>query len=459
MSPKIGRNEPCWCGSGSKYKKCHAAADEAASLARSRELAEARRDIALDEGAPPGVTIRKNPESAESSASPNDAAFTLAWGGADVERQLSLLTEGIGGEASISADLIFDAFGSVVESLREAARTRDLDAIIALIKSRRADCVDLDGAYYDIALIENALLRDEDVDELFESAAFEITLDPDGPGLIELLAFRGGGALLQRVMPGVLASILEQGDDDDEGDETAPADPAEEDDDDHLARTSDLAFLVGDLLIAQALAEDPEVVERPEALRETLSAFLEIDEQWFLRVLRAAAGLSALPDEREVSSDDDDQRTDAIVLTTHLFARWLRARVDWPASRHVLARIALCDALLLHTSNLRHPSRRALLLPASTVLGYADDAAHPAESVALLTVSAWWNAWLTELGWVDEISASRELRLLRREWPTIIGAVGTSGGDPAVSALLKGFWSGFPTVYLDPKGSIPPPGR
>jgi preprotein translocase subunit SecA len=21
--PKIGRNDPCWCGSGKKYKKCH----------------------------------------------------------------------------------------------------------------------------------------------------------------------------------------------------------------------------------------------------------------------------------------------------------------------------------------------------------------------------------------------------------------------------------------------------
>jgi preprotein translocase subunit SecA len=25
--PKIGRNDPCWCGSGKKYKKCHMAAD------------------------------------------------------------------------------------------------------------------------------------------------------------------------------------------------------------------------------------------------------------------------------------------------------------------------------------------------------------------------------------------------------------------------------------------------
>src|SRR5690554_3628246 len=28
MEKKLGRNEPCWCGSGLKYKKCHAAMDE-----------------------------------------------------------------------------------------------------------------------------------------------------------------------------------------------------------------------------------------------------------------------------------------------------------------------------------------------------------------------------------------------------------------------------------------------
>jgi len=26
--PKPGRNEPCWCGSGKKYKKCHLEADQ-----------------------------------------------------------------------------------------------------------------------------------------------------------------------------------------------------------------------------------------------------------------------------------------------------------------------------------------------------------------------------------------------------------------------------------------------
>lgn len=25
--PKLGRNDPCWCGSGKKYKRCHMDSD------------------------------------------------------------------------------------------------------------------------------------------------------------------------------------------------------------------------------------------------------------------------------------------------------------------------------------------------------------------------------------------------------------------------------------------------
>lgn len=43
---KIGRNEPCPCGSGNKYKRCCLAADEAASAAKSRADQEKRRQVA-----------------------------------------------------------------------------------------------------------------------------------------------------------------------------------------------------------------------------------------------------------------------------------------------------------------------------------------------------------------------------------------------------------------------------
>ena len=44
MSVKIGRNDPCWCGSGKKYKACHQAFDERIAMieAGANEVPEAK---------------------------------------------------------------------------------------------------------------------------------------------------------------------------------------------------------------------------------------------------------------------------------------------------------------------------------------------------------------------------------------------------------------------------------
>src|SRR5690606_3067904 len=38
--PKLGRNAPCWCGSGKKYKNCHYREDAAASAAAAQAEVE-----------------------------------------------------------------------------------------------------------------------------------------------------------------------------------------------------------------------------------------------------------------------------------------------------------------------------------------------------------------------------------------------------------------------------------
>lgn len=51
---KLGRNDPCHCGSGKKYKKCHEtedAAKESAVLAAARAKAEAEKAAADAEAA------------------------------------------------------------------------------------------------------------------------------------------------------------------------------------------------------------------------------------------------------------------------------------------------------------------------------------------------------------------------------------------------------------------------
>ncbi len=42
---KLGRNEPCHCGSGKKYKQCHYNEDRAATVGRAGETA---MDVAID---------------------------------------------------------------------------------------------------------------------------------------------------------------------------------------------------------------------------------------------------------------------------------------------------------------------------------------------------------------------------------------------------------------------------
>ena len=45
MSVKIGRNDPCWCGSGKKYKKCHEAFDEKMEIMKQKGYAVIDHDL------------------------------------------------------------------------------------------------------------------------------------------------------------------------------------------------------------------------------------------------------------------------------------------------------------------------------------------------------------------------------------------------------------------------------
>ena len=57
MAATPGRNDPCHCGSGKKYKQCHLAADEAkARQAREKAAAEAPAPAAAE--AAPAASAR-----------------------------------------------------------------------------------------------------------------------------------------------------------------------------------------------------------------------------------------------------------------------------------------------------------------------------------------------------------------------------------------------------------------
>lgn len=79
---KLGRNDPCHCGSGQKYKKCHLAADDTARSAEiakanaeaAAALAEEEADEEADEGSSPALPKTRAPREAAPAGPPKTAA-------------------------------------------------------------------------------------------------------------------------------------------------------------------------------------------------------------------------------------------------------------------------------------------------------------------------------------------------------------------------------------------------
>jgi hypothetical protein len=72
--PKTGRNDPCPCGSGLKYKKCCASKDEAALAARLRDEAADATPPADAAGTEPGGEAKHaEPRAGKPDAAPSRA--------------------------------------------------------------------------------------------------------------------------------------------------------------------------------------------------------------------------------------------------------------------------------------------------------------------------------------------------------------------------------------------------
>ena len=74
---KLGRNDPCHCGSGKKYKKCHEtedAAKESAVLAAARAKAEAEMAVAAAEAAADPEAAKAAKQSASRGRAPAASA-------------------------------------------------------------------------------------------------------------------------------------------------------------------------------------------------------------------------------------------------------------------------------------------------------------------------------------------------------------------------------------------------
>ncbi len=118
---KVGRNDPCPCGSGKKYKQCHLPIDEAAA-AEERNLRNAQDSL-----------VAKLINAAQNHSTAIPAALERFWEGKYTPEQLAELDdlEGRGGERFLTwfaFDYPLDDGRTLVEQLAAGSGDLELDA-------------------------------------------------------------------------------------------------------------------------------------------------------------------------------------------------------------------------------------------------------------------------------------------------------------------------------------------
>lgn len=71
---KLGRNDPCHCGSGQKYKKCHESADDTAARTELAALAAARAAAAKEAAAQAEADAEKSDAESKAAGKPTPKA-------------------------------------------------------------------------------------------------------------------------------------------------------------------------------------------------------------------------------------------------------------------------------------------------------------------------------------------------------------------------------------------------
>ncbi|HEY2512616.1 MAG TPA: SEC-C metal-binding domain-containing protein, partial [Polyangiaceae bacterium] len=155
---KIGRNDPCPCGSGAKYKRCCQAKDEAARRQQATRPAVPARPV------PPVVERRAPPP--RSSPSPPEPTATerwwLAWdekvaGAESAEARLALARQALADAPEPDGDFLRESFDPVMVDLEGARRHTESIALVEQIEARFPNAYRREEAYFALTRFESAL--------------------------------------------------------------------------------------------------------------------------------------------------------------------------------------------------------------------------------------------------------------------------------------------------------------
>jgi hypothetical protein len=422
MAPKPGRNEPCHCGSGKKYKKCCLAKDEALERAAP---AVARSPAPLPIDSPHDAFPRAPAPSLE-------AELAEARSYADPSRRLD-------------PEFAVEELSGVVERLTKGGRAAEARALLAEIEPHQTEAFQENAAYVALWRLECALALDDGTD--VEAAR---TLGPrvkDLPDLVDdvlhRLAWEGREEALSLLLETGLPGVREKRDE--------------------WIGSFDAEWLDRTLVVSlsRLLRKAPEVSPGDPRI-QSLLATLEVkddeltddDVASLLRLARPDTGagpdrkrLAVLPEawrggnERDEDDSEDEDTEDATTeaadrsrrfrasiaaLREELFcfAAELGDKKSWPWTRQWLLAEAMFEVLWLANRRLRRERTLTLveiLLPSATdfdaAAGSMSGMFRAARHAILTSVMGWprWAEHLVRRGLVSPGHARAQMKAFERE--------------------------------------------
>lgn len=140
---KVGRNEPCPCGSGKKYKKCCLVKDQAASAAGvlATGLGLPREERRAHGGRWPSMP----------PLSPEEKAARAYWDdfeSSGYEGKIERFHAALDAEEPISGDRAFDLLDSIYKDTIAHGEPERFDALVAELRSRVPDAYEDKASYF-----------------------------------------------------------------------------------------------------------------------------------------------------------------------------------------------------------------------------------------------------------------------------------------------------------------------
>ena len=183
---KLGRNDPCPCGSGKKYKKCCMAKDQAEEAARSASPAKS----ALVTAPPPEPAL-----STSVTAHPKSPAdeYWEAFEAADSEHRFVMFADAVD-QPWLDCEMAAEAAISLYSDACKSHQLARFEEMIALLRQRRPDLYEEEPHTYLDLLISSALAMDQReklpslVEDLARTGAEQIDLLERN---LDQLAYRG----------------------------------------------------------------------------------------------------------------------------------------------------------------------------------------------------------------------------------------------------------------------------